>query len=259
LRKEEELNGGYEDEVPYVSPVYEERRYKPKNESVPMSARADSDDGYVVNDQSEPFEFAATQAPPQPQVVHIEEQVIAKPASKVKINPFSTKPKDPSFLLPSTATPLGGLKAVAKALTTTSTAVAAPQKRKQMGIMAFASVNTEKKVKASVPSEANTAVVQKEALKEKKASGSSFIPKVSVKDHFAAVADSIAEKEAIVVPNKSIIPANETEEERMKREGIEMMFADENQNPDPKGKGPANPKSLLKNQGWTMEDQQIIN
>jgi hypothetical protein len=257
LRKEEELNGVYEDEVQYVPPVYEERRFKPRNEPAPTPARADSDDGYMVNDQSEPFEFEATQAPPQPQ---IEEQVIAKPASKVKkINPFATKPKDPSFLLSSTATPLGGLKAVAKALAPTIAAVAAPQKRKQMGIMAFASVNAEKKVKASENVNANTAL---EVLKEKKASGSSFVPKVTVKDHFAAVAESIAEKEAVFVPNKSIIPENETEEERIKREGIEMMFMDDNkENPqaDPKGKGPANPKSLLKNQGWAEEDQQIIN
>jgi hypothetical protein len=270
LRKEEELNG--EEEIHHASATYgKEHRYEPyekENRYEPIQKvksveSSRNDEEYVVNEQKEPFEFEATQAPTRPAVIQPIDEMIAKPASKKKVNPFATKPKDPSFLLSNTTvTPLEELKAATKLTTPAVASTIAPQKRKQIGIMAFASVAAEKKAKGSkVPAEG--ASEQSEIVKEKKASNSSFIPKLSVKDHFAKVA-SIAEKDATDKPNKSIIPENESEEEMAKRMEVEKMFENDNNKENParesKGKAPSNPKSLLKNQGWAMEDgQELIN
>ena len=111
------MNGDYENEVSYVPPVYEERRYEAKPVSPPVAKAVqddDEDDRYAVNGHAEPFEFESTQAPVRHQPIQAVEQVIAKPASKKKINPFASKPQNSSFLLASAATPLGSLKAATK-------------------------------------------------------------------------------------------------------------------------------------------------
>ena len=84
----------------------------------------------------------------------------------------------------------------------------------------------------------------------------------TILSHFAAApkrAPVLIEQQKENVPNKSIIPDNESEEDRLKRLSIEKMFEDEgneNQTPnenigqkiDPKGKGLMYPSESLKNQ-----------